>query len=164
MLKIYYDRFWETCHNISKSLIFLLPSFLFLVSIVSAEVSFVSQTVKLQCRFALSSPFRLPLRSPRCSPLHSLRHSLHQSSRWSRTVHVSFLSQTVMMPSRFALLSPLRSSLHLPRHLPHWSSRRSRTVCTPFARRSCTVSVWTSFFLFSSLSLHMFFAYSSTLE
>jgi len=37
MLKIYYDRFTETCHNIFKSLIFFLSSFLFLflVSIFS---------------------------------------------------------------------------------------------------------------------------------
>ena len=54
MLKIYYDRFWETCHNISKSLIFPFPhssfsppfflkvfSFLFLVHLLSQPVAFV---------------------------------------------------------------------------------------------------------------------------
>jgi len=49
MLKIYYDRFTETCHNIFKSLIFFLPSFLFLflVSIFSniQKHSFFLETV-----------------------------------------------------------------------------------------------------------------------
>jgi len=92
MLKIYYDRFRETCHNIFKSLFF------------SPEVYFLSQTVTLPSYFALSSPLRWPLRSPLHFVAWGSVGMLHQkmTSSW-RTGLASLsasISATTTPPSR----------------------------------------------------------------
>jgi len=80
MLKVYYDRLWETCHNIFPN--FFLSSFLFLISILSLEVSFLSQIVTLPSCFALLLSL--------CSSLRSSRYSSHRLSRCLPTIHAPF--------------------------------------------------------------------------
>jgi len=73
MLKIYYDKFMETCHSIFKTLIFFLPFFLFLslVSIFSniQKHSFFLETV-IRAPFSRHS---LTFCSPSARPLRDVR-------------------------------------------------------------------------------------------
>jgi len=156
MLKIYYDRFTETCHNIFKSLIFFLPSFLFLflVSIFSniqKHSFFLAPFSRHSLTFRSSFACRLPavcLSSARPSLVlrSSFTHHLHcshavcvssaLSARRLRAVHSSFahrpcVLRTVRMSSACCLhcLRVVREQFARPPcTIPELSARHPRTI------------------------------------
>ena len=127
MLKIYYDRFWETCHNISKSLIFFFPHFSF------------SSPLFLQ-------KYHFFLKQSRCSHvLCCRRRFVRRTDR--RAVHTPLAYPFFLKQSRCLLVSRCRC------HSVRLAVRRTdrHVVHTPFAHRFHL----DKFSLFSSLSLHM---------
>ena len=134
MLKIYYDRFMETCHNIFKSLIFSFPLFFFSFSSPFSPtfrtiVSFQKQSFAHHFH-AIRSP------SARCSLV--LRSS---SARRPRATYVFFVHRprAVRAPSArppLVVCAPFIVSTSCPLVLRASSASCPRVLCTPCA--SCS--------------------------
>jgi len=141
MLKIYYDRFMETCHNIFQTLICFLPFFLFLflVSIFSniQKHSFFLEIV-------IRTPFaHLPLvvRSPSACPALVVRapsalFACHP--RVVRTIRAPFAS----CPRVLRIVCAPSASCLLVLRTPSVSC--SRILCALFGSGPCTVSELTA--------------------
>jgi len=150
MLKIYYDRFTETCHNILKSLIFFLPPFLSLglVSIFSniQNPSFFLEIVSCtvltpfaHCPLALRWPLLALCLSSARHP-HCPRTVCTMGAPSARPPHTVFWpsarpSLVVRVPSALSARHSrvVRSSFaHRPRAVRTSSAHRLRAVCAPF--------------------------------
>jgi len=109
MLKIYYDRFRETCHNIFKSLIFSFPLFSFSFSshyfsrsILSFSNSHVTFLFRVAVIASLATPFAALFAAPFC-PLRQCRNASPKTNIVWRTDLASSLtstSATTTPPSR----------------------------------------------------------------
>ena len=144
MLKIYYDKFWETCHNISKSLIFSSPHFSFSSPLFLQEYPFF-------------------LKQSRCSHVSRCRRRsvcrfVRRTDR--RVVRTPFVYPFFLKQSHYLLISRCRH--HSVRLIVH---RTDRCVLrAPFTRRSHTVSISTGFPSFVHLVCTCVLDYDSALE
>jgi len=117
MLKIYYDRFRETCHNIFKSLIFFLPSF-----------------------FSFSSPFSPKLRSIISFSKQSFVHRSHAiRSPSTRRPRVIWTLRTLSARRSHCLCTVRELSARPPRTVRELPARPPHTVHELPARPSHTV-------------------------
>ena len=113
MLKIYYDKFRETCHNIFKSLIFSFPLFSFSFSshyfsksILSFSNNHVTFLFRIAVIASLATPFAAPFAAPLAAPFRPLRQCRNASPknnivwRTGLTSSPTSTSATTTPPSR----------------------------------------------------------------
>jgi len=163
MLKIYYDRFRETCHNIFKSLIFFLPSFLSLFSSLhcfSRSIVFFSNShVTFLFRVVVVTLFAAPFAHRSCTvraPFLRRSRIVRASSLHHRRSVCHFVRCVVRAPLMHCSCPVRTLFTHRPRAVYLFSARCSPIVRTLFLVATLVILLALDrFSLFSSPSLHM---------